>query len=621
MAMAWGLSVPSLVMSSTGRVCVMDLSEHIRLAGIIRGLADKLSGEDYARIWDEVMALDVADDEGDDSLSLDDGLPTISDSSSLEVARTKLTKRLETAMMDASTRSLFLRSLDSALDVTLDNDGCRILSKRLGAVWRLLDLPCPVFRLEDVEKARVAMDESHEGLGRLKDFLLDELALAALDGTTPHPVLLVGPPGCGKTSLSVSLASALDGHGHSIITMAGKSAAFELGGNDQGWSRAGYGSIASAFIQASSLSPIIIFDELDKVGSENRYSRADSVFLDLLQPERSAAFTDAFLMLPFDASHAWYIFTANKLEGIPEPLLDRLTVFEMDRYSFGELVAVAQRLVDRRNVKVKCKLKFAPGSLERLVLLSGGQDSSVRPMARAVDRIWSAKAREIVHRPRLRSLVVGNGDVEAVLGGRTRTAPIPEGLSLQAGIVNAIGLADGLGVMLPVEVRNAPCPLLDVRILGDVADDVKEAVMVAVELVDSYADKELFTHLGRVGVNFVRGISMSGESLALAVALALLSELLGKAVPPQLAVMGGLSMKGCVLPVDGLLARLVGASRQGAREIVLPEANRRDVDALPPALLPDVRLTYVSSFEEAVGHVLPPVRPASPPVKSLERGA
>ena len=150
--------------------------------------------------------------------------------------------------------------------------------------------------------------------------------------------------------------------------------------------------------------------------------------------------------------------------------------------------------------------------------------------------------------------------------------------------------------------------------------------MVAVELVDSYADKELFTHLGRVGVNFVHGISMSGVSSALAVALAILSDLLGKAVPPQLAVMGGLSMKGCVLPVGGLLARLVGASRQGAsrqgaREIVLPEANRRDVDALPPALLPDVRLTYVSSFEEAVGHVLPPVRPESPPMKSLERGA
>ena len=160
----------------------MDLSEHIRLAGIIRGLADKLSGEDYARLWDEVMALDVDDDEGDDSLSLDDGLPTISDSRSLEVARRKLEGRLETAMMDASTRSLFLRSLDSALDVTLDNDGCRILSKRLGAVWRLLDLPCPAFRLEDVEKARVAMDESHEGLGRLKDFLLDELAASALDG-------------------------------------------------------------------------------------------------------------------------------------------------------------------------------------------------------------------------------------------------------------------------------------------------------------------------------------------------------------------------------------------------------------------------------------------------------
>ena len=459
------------------------------------------------------------------------------------------------------------------------------------------------------------------GLGRLKDFLLDELAASALDGTTPHPVLLVGPPGCGKTSLSVSLASAMCGHGHSIIPMAGKSAAFELAGNDQGWSRAGYGSIVSAFLKASSLSPVVIFDELDKVGSEDRYSRADSVFMDLLQPERAASFTDAFLMLPFDASHAWYIFTANRLEGIPEPLLDRLTVFEMDRYGFGELVSVARRLVYRRNENAKCKLMFTPGSLERLVLLSGGQDSSVRPIARAVDRIWSTKAREIAHRPRLRSLVVSSGDVEAVLGGRTRTALIPEGLSVQAGIVNAIGLADGMGALLPVEVRNAPCPLQDVRVLGDVADDVKEAVMVAVELVDSYADKELFTHLGRVSVNFVHGSSMSGASSALAVALAILSDLLGKAVPPQLAVMGGLSMKGCVLPVGGLLARLVGASRQGAREIVLPEANRRDVDALPPALLPDVRLTYVSSFEEAVGHVLPPVRPASPPMKSLERGA
>ena len=599
----------------------MDLNEHIRLAGIIRGLADKLSGEDYVRIWDEVMALDVDDDEEGDALSLDDGLPTISDSRSLEVARTKLASRLETAIMDASTRSLFLRSLDSALDVTLDNDGCRILSKRLGAIWRLLGLSCPAFRLEDVEKARVAMDESHEGLGRLKDFLLDELAASALDGTTPHHVLLVGPPGCGKTSLSVSLASALEGHGHSIIPMAGKSAAFELAGNDQGWSRAGYGSIVSAFLKASSLSPVVIFDELDKVGSEDRYSRVDSVFMDLLQPERAASFTDAFLTLPFDASHAWYIFTANKLDGIPESLLDRLTVFEMDRYGFGELVSVARRLVYRRNENAKCKLKFTPGSLEHLVLLSGGQESSVRPIARAVDRIWSAKAREIVGRPRLRSLAVGPDDVEAVLGSRLRPPAIPADGTCPPGLVNAIGVADGLGFLLPIEVRNAPCPLQDVRVFGDVRDDAKEAVMVAVEIVDSYADKELFTHLGRVSVNYVQGRAMRGESSALAVALAILSDLLGKAVPPQLAVMGGLSMKGCVLPVGGFLPRLVGASRQGAREIVLPEANRRDVDALPPALLPDVRLTYVSSFEEAVGHVLPPVRPISPPVKSLERGA
>lgn len=599
----------------------MDLNEHIRLAGIIRGLADKLSGEDYARLWDEVMALDVDEDEVDDVLCLDDRLPTISDSRSLELARSKLVGRLETAMMDECMRSLFLCSLDSALDVTLDNDGCRILTKRLGAIWRLLGLKCPSFRLDDVEKARLAMEVSHEGLGRLKDFLLDELAAAALDGTTPHPLLLVGPPGCGKTSLSVSLASALEGHGHSIIPMAGKSAAFELAGNDQGWSRAGYGSIVSAFLKASSLSPVVIFDELDKVGSEDRYSRADSVFMDLLQPERAASFTDAFLTLPFDASHAWYIFTANKLEGIPEPLLDRLTVFEMDRYGFGELVSVARRLVYRRNENAKCKLKFTPGSLEHLVLLSGGQESSVRPIARAVDRIWSAKAREIVGRPRLRSLAVGPDDVEAVLGSRLRPPAIPADGTCPPGLVNAIGVADGLGFLLPIEVRNAPCPLQDVRVLGDVEEDVKEAVMVAVELVDSYADKDLFTHLGRVSVNFVHGSSMSGASSALAVALAILSDLLGKAVPQQLAVMGGLSMKGSVLPVGGLLAKLVGASRQGAREIVLPEANRRDVDALPPALLPDVRLTYVSSFEEAVGHVLPPARPASPPMKSLERVA
>ena len=584
----------------------MDLNEHIRLAGIIRGLADKLSGEDYARIWDEVMALDVDDDEGDDSLSLDDGLPTISDSRSLEVARRKLEGRLETAMMDASTRSLFLRSLDSALDVTLDNDGCRILSKRLGAVWRLLGLSCPSFRLDDVEKARVAMDVSHEGLGRLKDFLLDELAASALDGTTPHPVLLVGPPGCGKTSLSVSLASALCDHGHSIIPMAGKSAAFELAGNDQGWSRAGYGSIVSAFLKASSLSPVVIFDELDKVGSEDRYSRADSVFMDLLQPERAASFTDAFLTLPFDASHAWYIFTANKLDGIPEPLLDRLTIFQMERYDFESMMGIAKRIIDEMNEDALCPLRFSQAAQRTLVYGCYGMSTSVRPLRQAVEGIFASKA-QLQLAKRKGEIRINETDVKKILS-RDRLPSLVEDFLYSPGVVSGIGVADGRGYILPVEARNVHSPLHEVKVTGLVEQVMLESANIAYDLAASYAEKYLGKELEAVTVNYTYSFCKRGDSASLATALAILSDLTGVMIPKTIAITGAVSLKGNILPIGSVIAKITGVAEQGAEMVVLPEGNRKDVESVPSSMLPAIKLRYVSTFREVVESLLPPLK-------------
>ena len=213
------------------------------------------------------------------------------------------------------------------------------------------------------------------------------------------------------------------------------------------------GLIIKAFLQAGSLSPVIVFDELDKAGTSDTHSRADSVFLELLERESARLFTDNFLSLPVDVSNGWFIFTANTLAGIPEPLLDRLAVFFTEPYSYEELLGIAASIVSRLNRSAKCPVRFPDPVMRKLVLGSYGTSSSVRPLQQNIERVFALKAREALNAKKKKVLEVNNEEINKILN-RNEYPDLVKDFIYSPGIVSGIGIAGDRGFMQPVEARN-----------------------------------------------------------------------------------------------------------------------------------------------------------------------
>ena len=492
---------------------------------------------------------------------------------------------------------------DSAMRDESDSAEEKIIMKRKSTLLRFLSMKTVDFTLTDIDRAKTTMDRSHVGLERLKDFLLDEIASSVANGRKPRPLLLVGSPGCGKTSLAVSLASAFPERGHAVVSLSGKDAAFELNGVDQSWRACTFGLILKAFLQAGSLSPVIIFDELDKIGTSETHSRADSAFLDILQPERARLYVDALMTVPLDFSNAWYIFTANTLQGIPEPLLDRLSVFLMDSYDFDSFMQIAERMIAEINSKARCPLEFSLRAKRSLVFSCYGDSTSVRPLRQAIDRIYASKARLSLRRRSMRPLRVTESDVRKAICIDDEFPDFVTDFTYGPGVVSGIGVFGGRGYLLPVEVRSIPSGPRVVKVIGLVEQIMLESANIAYDLADSYAEKHLGENLGSVTVNYAYSFQKRGDSASLATAIAIISDLTGQPVEKMTAVTGAVSLKGNILPIGSVLAKITGAADQGADTVILPEANRKDVESVPSSLIPDVKLRYVRSFEEAVSLV------------------
>ena len=390
-----------------------------------------------------------------------------------------------------------------------------------------------------------------------------------------------------------------------MISLAGKDAAFELSCVDQAWRACTFGLILKAFLQAGSMSPVIIFDELDIIGQSDAHSRADSAFLDLLQPERAILFTDAFMALPIDASNAWYIFTANTLQGIPAPLLDRLSIFQMDDYSFDDLMEIAERVIRDRNRTARRKLGFSKKAKRRLVYSCFGANTSVRPLKEAIDRVYASKAKLALSSDSSEPIRVGEDDIGEAVFHNVEFPDLAKDFIYSPGVISGISVMAGRGFILPVEARNVHSPLREVKVTGLVEQVMLESANIAYDLADSYSHRHIDMNLEAVTVNYTYSIQKRGDSASLATALAIISDLSGIAVPKTTAVTGAVSLTGNVLPVGGVLAKISGAALQGARKIIIPAANRKDAEDVPPSILPDVDIIFVSTFEEAIERTFP----------------
>jgi ATP-dependent Lon protease len=478
----------------------------------------------------------------------------------------------------------------------------------------------------DVDHARVVLDEDHFGLEDVKDRILDYIAVLGLVGRLDGPILcLVGPPGVGKTSLGQSIARAL-GRKFVRMSLGGVRDEAEIRGHRRTYIGAMPGRIIQSMRRAEVVNPVLLLDEIDKLGVDYRGDPA-AALLEVLDPEQNRTFNDHYLEVDYDLSQVLFITTANSLATIPDPLRDRMEVLRLAGYLDHEKLAIAEQfLVPRqlaRNGVRPQDVRFEPGALAA-VLRGYTREAGVRELDRRIARIARKLAREKVAHPGEGAsgepvAVVRADGLKALLG----SAPFdPDEMTQE----DAIGMARGLayttvgGETLDVEasvVRGRG----KLQLTGTLGDVMKESAAAAQSYArrrgtalgierDFYRTRDIHVHIP------AGATPKDGPSAGIAIATAIISALTRRPIRGDVAMTGEITLRGRVLPIGGLKEKSVAAHRLGIRHIIIPAGNMRELDELPPEVLADTTFHPVSSMDEVLAIALRPARtvPAEPPV-------
>jgi ATP-dependent Lon protease len=480
----------------------------------------------------------------------------------------------------------------------------------------------------DVAHARAVLDEDHYGLDDVKDRILDYIAVLGLVGRLEGPILcLVGPPGVGKTSLGKSVARAL-GRRFVRMSLGGVRDEAEIRGHRRTYIGSLPGRIIQAMRRAESVNPVLLLDEIDKLGQDWRGDPA-AALLEVLDPEQNRAFNDHYLEVDYDLSHVLFITTANSLGSIPEPLRDRMEILRLSGYLDFEKFAIARQFLlpkqlDRHGVD-PASVQLEPDVIPAMVR-GYTREAGVRELERRIARMARKIARrraEAMSASAGRAAVSGEGAAGAA-GDDGPTAVRVEDLRTLLGaapfdpddtsLLDKVGVATGLaytavgGELLDVEVSAVP-GRGRLQLTGTLGDVMKESASAALSYARSRAralgvDPE-FHRTRDVHVHIPAGATpKDGPSAGIAIASAIASALTGTPVRGDIAMTGELTLRGRVLPIGGLKEKSVAALRGGIREIVIPQGNVRELDELPADVRENVRFVPVATMDDVLRAVL-----------------
>lgn len=462
----------------------------------------------------------------------------------------------------------------------------------------------------DLERAKQILDEDHFGLEKTKERILDFLGVRKLKRDLRGPILLlVGPPGVGKTSLGRSIAQALDRQ-FVRVSVGGLRDEAELRGHRRTYVGAMPGRIIQGLKSAGTKNPVFILDELDKVGADFRGDPA-SVLLEVLDPEQNKAFEDHYLNIPFDLSEVMFICTANVTDTIPAPLLDRMEVIEIAGYTTEEKLQIAKRYIVPRekheNGLDKHNVTFSEQAL-RHVITGYTRESGVRELSRVISSVLRKVARGVAEGQKApRS--ISPKQVEKLLGP-------PHYVQESRLAANQVGVANGLawtpvgGELLTIEASLTKGKG-SLSLTGQMGDVMRESAMAALTYVLSNSealgfDPDIYER-SSVHIHIPHGaIPKDGPSAGVAIATALVSLFTGRAVSRDVAMTGEITLRGSVLPVGGLREKALAALRLGIPVVVIPRENKRDLIEFPDYLLDKVTFMPVSTVGEVLDVALIP---------------
>jgi ATP-dependent Lon protease len=461
----------------------------------------------------------------------------------------------------------------------------------------------------DLAHARQVLDEDHYDLQDIKERILEDLAVLKLNPEAKAPILcLVGPPGVGKTSLGQSIARAL-GRKFERMSLGGLHDEAELRGHRRTYIGAMPGRLLQAIRRAGVRNPVLMLDEIDKLGRDYRGDPA-SAMLEVLDPAQNFQFRDNYLDLPFDLSKVFFITTANSLDTIPRPLLDRMEVIRLSGYSEEEKVQIAERFLLPRRLKetglTAEQLKIQPEALKRIISRYT-REAGVRELERTLGRVARKVARRFAE-GQTEPVTVAAGDLAELLGPE-RVRPEHFRKELPPGVATGLAWTETGGDVLYVEASL----LRDgrgLRLTGQLGDVMKESARAAQSFVWSHADTlgidpDLFRRSG-VHVHVPAGaVPKDGPSAGVALATALTSLYTGVPVRNDVAMTGEITLTGLVLPVGGIKEKVLAARRAGITHVILPRDNEMDLRELPDNVREEMQFTLAERIEDVLAAALP----------------
>jgi ATP-dependent Lon protease len=466
----------------------------------------------------------------------------------------------------------------------------------------------------DVEEAARVLDEDHEGLEDVKQRVLEHLAvralraqrgLIALNGRgTGATLALVGPPGVGKTSLGESVARAL-GRKFVRVSLGGVHDEAEIRGHRRTYVGAQPGRLARALREAGTMNPVIVLDEVDKLGSDYR-GDPSSALLEVLDPAQNHTFRDHYLEVELDLSKVLFIATANVTETIPGPLYDRLEVIRIDGYTEEEKLAIARtHLLPRQLERTGLRPEEIDLSNEALATISTDytREAGVRGLEREIGRLLRKVATKVASHSVGTPVVIRGGDVRSWLGRPRFFSEVAERTSVP-GVATGLAVTGTGGEVLFVEATSMD-GAEGLVLTGQLGDVMKESAEIALSYLRSHAEElgispDVFTGR-RFHVHVPAGaVPKDGPSAGVTMVSALASLLLGRPVRPGVGMTGEVTLQGRVLPIGGVKQKVLAAYRAGLREVVLPTRNGPDLEDVPEEVRSKVNFTLASN----VGDVL-----------------
>jgi len=515
----------------------------------------------------------------------------------------ELRERIEEKNLPEHTRKVADKELDKLAKMSPSSSEYTVSMNYLD--W-ILELPWSEATTErlDIKKAEKVLNRHHYDLVKVKKRILEYLAVRKLNPEHKGPILcLVGPPGTGKTSLGRSIAEAI-GREFVRISLGGVRDEAEIRGHRRTYVGALPGRIIQGLKKAGTNNPIFMLDEVDKIGTDFR-GDPSSALLEVLDPEQNFSFSDHYLEVEFDLSGVMFITTANQLDTIPGPLLDRMEVIELPGYMEEDKVQIAKKFLVPRQIKDhgldSHRISFLKPAIEKIIR-GYTREAGLRNLEREIGAICRGVARRIAEGEEGRFVIKG-GEVKNFLGLPRFSSDLGERTSVP-GVATGMAWTPSGGDILFIEAAMMPGQksLVLTGQLGDVMKESAQAALTylrskAVDLgisEDFFSEHDLHIHVP------AGAIPKDGPSAGVTMLTALASLLTCRPIKPLLAMTGEVTLRGSVLPVGGIKEKILAARRSGIKEVILPKKNKNDLEEIPEKLKADLDFHLVGQMDEVL---------------------